>query len=249
VPAKSEPTTTEGPTDADVEAAPKPKSKAKSNVRAKTKAESSATVVLHGHERKPFAPSFVATAIAAGLFMAVAVVLLLFLVHEKNQADKLGAEQTDISSVQLTATQVAENIVRWDASGNAAQRETLVRLSNGPVLSQYDGAIKTLDATFPALGATSVRATVQEVYVGAIDGDEVQVVVVVDLEVAGKNPHTVPNHYLRVHLSRIARVWKVDDVKDVNTALAATGSAGATTSVPDTTPTTVPDTSASTSTN
>jgi hypothetical protein len=256
VPAKSEPTATAEPTDDD----PSFLVEKPNTAKGRSKVEPND---VPSTDPAPPARSgaLVAAVLAAGVFAFAAVVLLLFLVHEKDQADKLGAEQTDVSNVQLTATQVAENIARWDKAGNAAQRETLQRLTNGPVLSQYDGAIEGLNAAMPALGATSVRATVQEVYVGPIDGDEVQVVVVVDLEVAGTNPHTVPNHYLRVHLSRIAGTWKVDDVKDVNTALAASGTAtptttvptgdagGATTTVPDTSPTTAPQGTATTTPN
>jgi len=185
-------------------------------------------------------PALVVSIVAAVVLLAVSVGLLLFLVHEKSRADKLSTSQDDIAAVQRIASEVAEKIARWDPSTASADHDSLAALTNGPILSQYESTIKGLDASFPALGVTSVEATVEEVYVGEIQHDEAQVVVVADLDVKGQNPHTVPNHYLRVHLSRIGGSWKVDNVQDVNVSLAAGASASATTS------TTVPGGDAST---
>ena len=189
-------------------------------------------------------PALVVAIAGAVVLLAVSLGLLLFLVHEKSRADKLGTEQDDIAAVQRTAAEVAEKIARWNPATASADHDSLAALTNGPILSQYESTIKGLDASFPALGVTSVEATVEEVYVGQIQHDEAQVIVVADLDVKGQNPHTVPNHYLRVHLSRIGGVWKVDNVQDVNVSLAAGATAGSTTT------TTVPagDSSASSDT-
>jgi len=188
-------------------------------------------------------PAITVVAVAtAAVLLVAALALLLFLVHEKSRADKLGAESDDIAAVQRIASEVAEKIARWNPTTEQADHDALAALTNGPILSQYEGTIKGLDASLPALGVTSIEATVEEVYVGQIQHDEAQVVVVADLDVKGSNSHTVPNHYLRVHLSRIGGTWKVDNVQDVNISLAAGAIASTTTTTTpaETTTTTTP---------
>ncbi len=198
-----------------------------------------ATVDSPGQQRSGL-PVAVVAIVAAVVLLVASITLLLFLVHEKSRADKLGAESDDIAAVQRIAAEVAEKIARWSPATKQADHDALAALTNGPILNQYEQTIKGLDEALPKLGVTSIEATVEEVYVGQIQHDEAQVVVVADVDVKGSNPRTVPNHYLRVHLSRIGGSWKVDNVQDVNTSLAA----GA---IPTTT-TTTPDTGATTTT-
>jgi hypothetical protein len=79
------------------------------------------------------------------------------------------------------------------------------------------------------------------VYVGDIESDQAQVIVVIDLVIVGDVTKVVPNQYLRVHLVKLNGEWKIDNVNDVNTGLAAQASGSAsTTSTPS-----VPSTSSS----
>lgn len=178
----------------------------------------------------------VAAAVLLGVLSATFLVLL---VRERRSAESLREQQRLESTVKTTAAQVTEVLARWDAGSNAEQRATLVRLANGVIVTQYDGAKTGLDKALPAFGIQSVQATVKQVYLDDVANGQAQVVVIFDLVVAGRNPAVIPNRYFRVHLSQINGVWKVDNAEDVNASLAALGStAGA--SAPSTTPTTTP---------
>jgi hypothetical protein len=180
----------------------------------------------------------VATVVAGVLFLAVAVGLLVLLVRERTDTQRLRDEQTAAATVKTTAAQVTEALARWDAGTNQEQRTTLDRLANGVIVTQYDGAKAGLDKALPVFGIQSVQARVKEVYLGEVSNGEAQVVVIFDLVVAGKNPAVIPNRYFRVHLSQIDGTWKVDNAEDVNASLAALGSSGGTTG--STTSTTTP---------
>lgn len=177
---------------------------------------------------------------AAVLLGVLAATLLVLLVRERRSAERLRDQQTQESTVKTTAAQVTEVLARWDNGSNAEQRATLVRLANGVIVTQYDGAKTGLDKALPAFGIQSVQATVKQVYLGDVSNGQAQVVVIFDLVVAGKNPAVIPNRYFRVHLSQINGAWKVDNAEDVNASLAALGSTAGTTAPGATTTTTAP---------
>lgn len=168
----------------------------------------------------------------AALFIAVSVALLVLLVNERNDSGRREAEDT----VRSTSAQLVEALVNFRPDGGDARREVVHKLGNGPILSQYDAAVTAFAEAASAVGIESVESTITETYVGQVEGDEAQVVVVFDVNVQGSQPRTIPNQYMRVHLARIGSTWKVDNVQSVNLALAALAGAGTgTTTVPPTT--------------
>lgn len=162
----------------------------------------------------------------AAAFIAISVALLLLLVNERNDAERLRTEQTNQAAVQSTAAQLVEALVNFRPDSGDARREVVHKLGNGPILSQYDAAVSAFAQAAAAVGITSVESSITETYTGQIAGDEAQVVVVFDVTVKGTQPRNIPNQYMRVHLARIGGVWKVDNVQSVNLALAALAGAG-----------------------
>jgi hypothetical protein len=131
-------------------------------------------------------------------------------------------------------------------SDNHEQADAVHALGTGPLIEQYDQAIPATRKLLVALNVTSEHGQVQDngVYVGEIDGNQAQVIVVLDLVVVGQATKVIDNQYLRVHLVKLDGVWKVDNVENLNVALAATGNGqtapGTTPATPAPTPSTTP---------
>jgi hypothetical protein len=176
---------------------------------------------------------FVAVIVAAVGCAALAVFMTASYVRLR--ADKQ-TNSDDRTTVATTASRAAEAMTALDPSGNKDQAAVIHSLGTGPFVEQYDQGLDAIRKTLGPLNVSSVRGTVVNngVYIGDIDSDQAQVIVVVDLVVVGQTTHVVPNQYLRVHLVKLNGAWKVDNVEDLNVSLAASGSA------PGSTPTTTP---------
>src|SRR5439155_3994532 len=109
---------------------------------------------------------------------------------------------------------------------NRADADVVHQLGTGPFIEQYDEAIPATRKLLVALKVKSERGqiTPNGVYVGDIENDQAQVIIVIDLVIVGETTKVVPNQYLRVHLAKINGEWKIDNVYDVNTSLAAQAS-------------------------
>jgi hypothetical protein len=171
----------------------------------------------------------------AVVFALVASVMTASYIRLRSDKDDTNADRTAVATI---AARVAEAMTAIDATGdNKAEADVVHELGTGPLIEQYDA---TIPATRQLLLAVKVKSehgqiTPNGVYVGDIEGDQAQVIVVIDLVVIGDLTKVVPNQYLRMHLVRLNGDWKVDNVSDINTELAASaGAAGAstTTSVP-----------------
>jgi hypothetical protein len=176
-----------------------------------------------------------ALAIVFGLIASVMTASYLRL-----RSDKQSSEQ-DRTAVATTAARLAEAMTAIDAGGdNQAEADVVHQLGTGPLIEQYDRVIPDTRKLLTALKVKSENGqiTPNGVYVGDIEGDQAQVIVVIDLVIVGEVTKVVPNQYLRMHLVKLNGEWKVDNVSDVNTALGAPAGGTAPTTTAPATPST-----------
>lgn len=162
----------------------------------------------------------IAVTVAAAVFALLAVGMAVVAVHYKSEAGD--ANSDDRTTVATTASRAAEAMTSLDADGpNQEQADIIRQLGTTPFIEQYEQGIEAIRKLFGPLKVKSERGQVTRVYVGDIDQDQAEVIVVVDLVLVAEIPKVVPNQYLRVHLAKLSGVWKVDNVEDLNVALAA----------------------------
>jgi hypothetical protein len=165
----------------------------------------------------------VVTAIAVVLAL-VASVMTASYIRLRSDRDAADADRTRVAT---TATQVVEAMFAVDAdSDNKQQADVIHTLGTGPLIEQYEQVIPSTRDLLKALGVASEHSRVTDggVFVGDVDDNEARVVVVVDLVVIGKTTKIVPNQYLRIHLVKLDGSWKVDNIENVNVALAGAAS-------------------------
>ena len=170
-----------------------------------------------------------AIAALAILFGLVASVMTASYVRLRNDTDGSDSDRTEVSTL---AARVAEAMTSLDANGpNQSQADVIRSIATGPFIEQYEQGIESIRKTFGPLKVQSIRGQVVEgkVFVGDVSADQAEVIVVVDLVLVAETPRVVPNQYLRVHLAKIGGAWKVDNVENLNVALAATETTTATT--------------------
>jgi hypothetical protein len=167
------------------------------------------------------------------VFGLIASVMTASYIRLRADKDKSGDDRTAVATV---AAQLAEAMTAIDAEGdNSAESAVVHRLGTGPLIEQYDATIPATRKLLLAVKVKSERGQITPggVYVGDVESDQAQVIVVIDLVVVGEVTKVVPNQYLRMHLAKINGEWKVDNVNDVNAGLAASATPGAsTTSTP-----------------
>lgn len=181
------------------------------------------------------------------LLTAVAVVLglvasIMTASYVRVRADR-DAARDDRTAVATTAARAAEAMTAIDAnSDNQQQADAVHSLGTGPLIEQYDQAIPATRQLLVALNVTSEHGQVTDngVYVGEIDGNQAQVIAVIDLVVVGQVTKVIPNQYLRIHLVKLDGAWKVDNVENLNVALAASGGGTGPATAPGATPSSAP---------
>jgi len=181
-------------------------------------------------ERRP--PSGRWLVVVGGLaivFGLIASVMTASYIRLRADKDKSSDDRTAVATV---AARAAEAMTAIDAgSDNKAEADVVHQLGTGPFIEQYDQAIPATRQLLVALKVKSERGQINAggVYVGDVEGDQAQVIVVIDLVIVGDITKVVPNQYLRMHLVKLGGEWKIDNVNDVNTSLAAQASGGAST--------------------
>jgi hypothetical protein len=172
----------------------------------------------------------------AVLFGLVSAVMIPAYIRLRSDRDADSTSGQDRTAVATVAAQLAEAMTAIDATGeNKDQADVVHRLGTGPLIEQYDATIPATRKLLVAVNVTSERGQITPggVYVGDVDADQAQVIVVIDLVVVGQVTKVVPNQYLRMHLVKLNGEWKVDNVSDVNAGLAgSSGSDSAPTSIP-----------------
>ena len=176
----------------------------------------------------------VAVALAVG-FGLIASVMTASYIRLRSDKDTTSEDRTAVATV---AAQLAEAMTAIDAGGdNQKEADVVHRLGTGPLIEQYDATIPATRKLLVAVERDVERGQITPggVYVGDVDSDQAQVIVVIDLVVVGEITKVVPNQYLRMHLVKLNGEWKVDNVSDINAGLAASASgASPTTSTPTT---------------
>jgi len=169
----------------------------------------------------------------AALFGLVASVMTASYIRLRSDKDTTGEDRTAVATV---AAQLVEAMTAIDAAGdNQAEADVVHRLGTGPLIEQYDIAIPRTRDLLVAVNVQSERGQITPggVYVGDVDADQAQVIVVIDLVVVGETTKVIPNMYLRLHLVKLNGEWKVDNLNPINPGPSASaGGEFPTTSVP-----------------
>ena len=163
------------------------------------------------------------------VFGLVASVMTASYLRLRNDTQGSDSDRTEVSTL---AARVAEAMTSLDGNGpNQNQADTIRSIATGPFIEQYEQGIESIRKTFGPLKVQFIRGTVVagKVFVGEVTSDQAEVIVVVNLRIVAETERTVPNQYLRVHLAKIGGEWKVDNVENLNVALAAAETTTATT--------------------
>src|SRR6476469_2917013 len=103
--------------------------------------------------------AFIVASAVAAVFALLFVVVAVLLVHERN-SNKADSERT---TVETTASRVAEALVSVDANGNQAGSDTVRALGTGPLVQQFDEANAAVRGSFGPLKIQSISGKVKEV--------------------------------------------------------------------------------------
>lgn len=163
---------------------------------------------------------FPLAAVLAVLFAAAAVLLAFVATSLKSELDD---ERADRRAVAGVAGSFSEAILTFDGDDLEATKERVLGLSTGGFAEEFEASFAGL-AELVQTASSSARATVDDVFVGDIDGGQATAITVVDLAADGPaGPRTVADTYLRLSLVRVDGDWKVDGVTSLNFAQASAG--------------------------
>lgn len=161
----------------------------------------------------------VATVLAV-LFAAVAVFLAFVATSLQGELDD---EREERRAVGRVAGTFSEAILTFDVDDLDATRERVLELATGDFAREFEEGFAGL-AELVQTASSSARATVDDVFVGEIDGGEASAITVVDLVADGPSgPRSVADTYLRLSLVRVDGEWRVDGVTSLNFAQAPAG--------------------------
>lgn len=157
----------------------------------------------------------------AGVFAVTTVVLAIVAVGLQSEKDDLASER---SAVQDVAARFAQAFGDYDYRDPSTFSEDLLPLSAPPFTDQLEDALPALVDSAVAVERTS-SATVDDVFVAEVDdedGTAVALVVysAVETSIAGQFP--LENVYMRLGMVRVDGSWRVNDVINLNFALAQT---------------------------
>ena len=173
-------------------------------------------------ERRASGPRWPLVALGlAVVFGLVASLMTASYIRLRSDKDTTNEDRTTVAT---TASRAAEALTSLDADGpNQQQADVIRQLGTKPFIDQYTQGIESIRKTFGPLKVRSIRGQIAGVFVGDIGTDEAEVIVVVDLVLNADTPRVVHDQYLRVHLAKLSGVWKVDNIENLNVALAASG--------------------------
>lgn len=176
---------------------------------------------VEGPRRTSRSTAAVVAWVLAGVFALTTVLLAVVAVGLKADQD---AEDQDRQDVADLASRFVQAFVDYDADDVATLRDDVLPLSAEPFTGQFEDGVEQIHAVNESLGRSS-RATIQEVFVASVEGDEATVIVVYDSVETFRELDPVPyqNVYLRLGLVRLGGDWRVNDVLNLNFALSDTG--------------------------
>lgn len=159
-----------------------------------------------------------AIATAAGVLLLVALAVLAFLQWQR--ADDLAATDERIEAASLAAGRFVTELLGYDHQALDAHEAGVVSRATERFVTEYERALDAgLRDSIVALEAVAT-ATVRDVFIGVVDGDEVEAVVIVDTEVVSRTgTRQLVGAYLQVALDfdEESGVWLVDEVTSVAT--------------------------------
>jgi Mce-associated membrane protein len=139
-----------------------------------------------------------------------------------------GGEDEEAAELRAAAGRFGEALVTYDHRDPDAHRDAVLGFATGSFREEYEDAFdQGLGEVIAEVEATSV-GHVKDIYLSAIDAEQAQAIVVVDIEHSGAGgSSTLYDVYFRLTLVEVGGEWKVDQVTDLN--FDTGGGAGATT--------------------
>jgi Mce-associated membrane protein len=176
-----------------------------------------------------------------GAALAVAVVLLVIastlVVSQRGRANRLAQREAERRAVASAAGSFGEALLSYDFNDLEAARRRVVRLATENFGRNYSDAFAAgLKEAITQLQA-SAKATVKDVYVAGVSGDEAHAIVVLDSEVRSTaGVRQVVGSYLDLTLQRRRGSWKVDSATSIAATRESNTPPGPATTPPSTAP-------------
>ena len=161
--------------------------------------------------------SKVAAALAV-VFFASTVLLAVVAVGLKNDKDELVDER---GAVQEAAGNFVDAFLQYDYRDPDTSIEAVVALTAPPFTEQFEEALPALQESFASAQQVST-GTVRDVFVADVGDDGSAIAIVVyDRQLDGASgPRRETNRYLRLGLVEQGGDWRVNEVIDLNLAIA-----------------------------
>ncbi len=160
--------------------------------------------------------------VLAVVFFATTVLLGVVAVGLKSDKDELADQQTAVRSV---SERFVDAFLEYDYRNPDASIETVLSLTAPPFTEQFEEAVPALQESFETAEQVST-GTVRDVFVAEVDPDGSAIAIVVyDRRIDGTGgPREETNLYLRLGLVERDGDWRVNDVINLNLAIAGAGS-------------------------
>ena len=145
----------------------------------------------------------------AVVFAVLAGVLAVLLANE-------GGDD-EVEDLRETAGRFGEALVTYDYRDPDAHRDTVLGLATGSFREEYQDAFdQGLREVIMQVEAVSI-GNVKDIYLSAIDAEQAQAIVVVDIEHQGTGGRNdLYDVYFRLTMVEVGGEWKVDQVTDLN---------------------------------
>jgi hypothetical protein len=184
--------------------------------------------------RRP-SPGFVVAVGLAVVFFVSTVLLGVVAAGLKADKDELVDGKADVAAV---AGRFVDALLSYDHRDPEGFRQGVLSLTAPPFSEQFEQAVIELEAAFAGLEAVSVP-TIDEVFVAEVEDGSATAIVTYDRVLDGVGgERTESNLYVRLGLVERDAGWRVNDVVNLNLALAdpqadgAPEQGGSTTTVP-----------------
>lgn len=167
-------------------------------------------------------------AVLAAVFFVGAVALAAVAANLKSTLD---AERGDRRQVEDVASSFAARLLTFDYRSMNAHRDAVYALSTGKFRKEYQRAFASLSQLITA-GQTVSTGTVEELFVGSVEGGTASAIAVVRADSKGKaGSRAGVESYIELDLVEVSGRWRVDGVTNLNFTQApgGAGASGATT--------------------
>jgi hypothetical protein len=123
----------------------------------------------------------------------------------------------EVEDLRETAGRFGEALVTYDYRDPEAHRDTVLGLATGSFREEYQDAFdQGLGEVITQVEAVSI-GHVKDIYLSAIDAEQAQAIVVVDIEHEGTGGRNdLYDVYFRLTMVEVGGEWKVDQVTDLN---------------------------------